>query len=78
MSETNYSKEEVQKLIDLLFEIARISARQFGIHKMTYVTYGKTKEKDHMKWITKSLKDNGWDTEPKNNSFGVLKEKEEK
>lgn len=75
MSETNYNKEEFQRLIDLLFEIARTSARSFGTIRMTGPVYRRNKEKDHMKWIAKVLRDHGWDTVPQGKSFGTLKEK---
>lgn len=75
MSETRYNKEEFQKLIDILFEVARTSARSFSTVKMSQPIYAKTKEKEHLKWISKVLRDNGWDTEPQGKSYGILKEK---
>ena len=62
MSKSTYSKEEVQKLIDIIFETNSFS-KEIYFDSIT----------SHMYWVAKQLRDHGFDTEPIGSSWGVLK-----
>ena len=62
-----------QKLIDLVFEIAQISARSYSSVKSPD-DYTKHHRESHMLWVARQLRNNGFDTVPVGMSWGVLKQ----
>lgn len=57
-------KVEKQKLIDIAFQLAAVSADHW---------HGKSRE-EHMAWVADQLRACGFDTVPMGASWGVLKE----
>ena len=60
-----------QRLIDIMFEIAQVSATYFGCSDGRQ--YRSEKREEHMQWVADQLRENGFDTEPRGLSWGVLK-----
>lgn len=56
--------EREQKLVDIMFEVAQLSATHFHSNK--------TSREEHMAWVAKQLKDSGFETTPCGASWGVL------
>ena len=58
-----------QKLVDIIFQIAQISAYHFGRSEKKYFS---EKREEHMKWVAQQLRDCGFDTKPVGSSWGYL------
>ena len=54
--------EREQKLVDIMFEVAQLSATHF---------HYKSRE-EHMAWVAKQLKECGFETTPCGMSWGML------
>lgn len=67
-------KSNEQKLVDIIFEVAQISAYHFGCNEKTYFS---KKREEHMEWVAKQLRDCGFNTTPSGSSWGVLIKNEE-
>ena len=67
MSNRTYSKQEVQKLIDIIFEIGlTISDKRYREY------FDKLEYEELPEWIAKQLKGCGFNTHPLGSSWGYL------
>lgn len=65
------NKNNKQKLIDIVFEIAALSSEQWERNEF-YNIY------DHMRWVADQLEKCGFPTKPIGSSWGVLIQEENK
>ena len=69
MAKDYYTREEVQKLIDICFQCVLVATDSKNCYKI------KNAKSDEIKaeWVARQLRGCGFDTEPMGISWGVLK-----
>lgn len=69
MAKESYTREEVQKLIDICFECVLVATDSKYCYKIKNAKSNEIKAE----WVARQLRGCGFDTEPMGSSWGVLK-----